>query len=191
MYAGVFQLFVAEKKCVCIKQFFISGCTITTKYVGVFIFAYVGISTVEQLWSILGDGEVSPSQFIAHFLARILALLLVPVLVYLAAFFIHFLVLINEGAGTTYFHPDFQVHKFELKPIIAEIYDCTKIMYFNNKFHFQIDRSSFTEIVGCFKLHFTYSMQQESIKNFLNQKNFCKKLLKLTTIFFRFLQFIE
>ncbi|XP_023342977.1 protein O-mannosyl-transferase 2 [Eurytemora carolleeae] len=84
------------------------GSTLSTKYVGVFVFLYVGLSTVHQLWSILGDRNIKPVQFIAHFLARSFALILVPILVYVAAFYLHFLVLTAEGPGTTYYHPNFQ-----------------------------------------------------------------------------------
>lgn len=88
----------------------VPGSTLSTKYVGVFVFVYVGLSTVHQLWSILGDRNIKPVQFIAHFLARSFALILVPILVYVAAFYLHFLVLTAEGPGTTYYHPNFQVY---------------------------------------------------------------------------------
>ena len=46
-----------------------SGLGISTKYVGLFVFCYVGLSTVERLWELLA--ACSPNTFVAHFLARL------------------------------------------------------------------------------------------------------------------------
>jgi len=68
------------------------GCAISTKHVGLFVVGYVGISTIQELWQLMGDKKTSLVEFAKHFLARFVALILVPAMIYLGAFYVHFMV---------------------------------------------------------------------------------------------------
>jgi len=97
---------------------FMLGLGISTKYVGLFVFCYVGLSTVERLWELLASS--SPTTFVAHFLARFVALLVVPAAIYLASFVLHFAILTKAGTGSIFLAPQFQVH-YEGSPFVGEV----------------------------------------------------------------------
>lgn len=84
------------------------GAVVSCKWVGLFTIATVGVSTIYQLWTLLGDLRVSPRLFMRHFLARALCLIAVPVLFYMFMFQIHFLILSNPGDGDGFMSSAFQ-----------------------------------------------------------------------------------
>jgi len=84
------------------------GAVVSCKWVGLFTIATVGVSTIYQLWTLLGDLRVSSRLFMRHFLARALCLIAVPVLFYMFMFQIHFLVLSNPGDGDGFMSSAFQ-----------------------------------------------------------------------------------
>jgi dolichyl-phosphate-mannose-protein mannosyltransferase len=84
------------------------GAVVSSKWVGLFTIATVGLGTIRQLWMLLGDLRVSPRLWIRHFLARALCLIIVPILFYMAMFQIHFLVLENSGEGDGFMSAEFQ-----------------------------------------------------------------------------------
>lgn len=84
------------------------GAVLSCKWVGLFTIATVGLSTVNQLWNLLGDLRVSPKLWIRHFFARALCLILVPFMFYLFMFQIHFLVLANSGDGDGFMSAEFR-----------------------------------------------------------------------------------
>ena len=84
------------------------GAVVSCKWVGLFTIATLGISTLCQLWNLLGDVRVTARLFIRHFMARALCLIVVPVVFYMAMFQIHFLVLQNSGEGDGFMSSDFQ-----------------------------------------------------------------------------------
>jgi dolichyl-phosphate-mannose--protein O-mannosyl transferase len=49
---------------------------ISTKYVGLFIYLYVGLHTIGSLWSILGDRAASLLDFAKYFAANFFCLIL-------------------------------------------------------------------------------------------------------------------
>jgi dolichyl-phosphate-mannose--protein O-mannosyl transferase len=49
---------------------------ISTKYVGLFIYLYVGLHTISSLWSILGDRAASLLDFAKYFAANFFCLIL-------------------------------------------------------------------------------------------------------------------
>jgi dolichyl-phosphate-mannose--protein O-mannosyl transferase len=55
--------------------FFLAG-AISTKYVGLFIYLYVGLHTISRLWAILGDTSSSLLDFAKYFAANFLCLIL-------------------------------------------------------------------------------------------------------------------
>jgi dolichyl-phosphate-mannose-protein mannosyltransferase len=84
------------------------GAVVSSKWVGLFTIATVGLGTIRQLWTLLGDLRVSPRLWIKHFCARALGLIIVPILFYMAMFQIHFLVLENSGEGDGFMSAEFQ-----------------------------------------------------------------------------------
>ena len=49
---------------------------ISTKYVGLFIYVYVGLHTILRLWELLGDTSSSITRFIEYFAAHFFCLIL-------------------------------------------------------------------------------------------------------------------
>ncbi|ORY50482.1 PMT-domain-containing protein [Rhizoclosmatium globosum] len=85
------------------------GLTCSVKWVGLFLIATIGLQTIQNLWTILGDSKrVSPNIFIRHFFARAFCLILLPATLYTIFFQIHFLVLGQHGAGSGFMSPEFQ-----------------------------------------------------------------------------------
>lgn len=84
------------------------GLVASCKWVGLFTIATVGLSTVNQLWSLLGDVKVRPRMWARHFVARLVGLVIVPVLVYMFAFKVHFWVLHSSGEGDGFMSSEFQ-----------------------------------------------------------------------------------
>ncbi|GLB45937.1 putative glycosyltransferase family 39 protein [Lyophyllum shimeji] len=76
------------------------GAVVSCKWVGLFTIATVGVSTVHQLWNLLGDLRVPPRLFVRHFMARAICLIVIPLVFYMAMFQIHFLILENSGDVT-------------------------------------------------------------------------------------------
>ena len=97
----------------------------SVKLVGLFVTALVGLYTVEDLWEKFGDlkmpvvSMVSP-RYIAltsmqrdqlrHWGARILCLIIVPILVFMASFKLHFMVLNHSGPGDAQMSSLFQAN---------------------------------------------------------------------------------
>lgn len=84
------------------------GAVVSCKWVGLFTIATIGLDTLRQLWSLLGDVRVSPRLFAKHFLARALCLIAVPIVFYMAIFAIHFQILQNSGDGDGFMSAPFQ-----------------------------------------------------------------------------------
>ncbi|KAF8164772.1 glycosyltransferase family 39 protein [Crassisporium funariophilum] len=84
------------------------GAVVSCKWVGLFTIATLGVSTLYQLWNLLGDLRVTPRLFFRHFVARAICLIAIPVLFYMAMFQIHFLILENSGDGDGFMSSEFQ-----------------------------------------------------------------------------------
>ncbi|THH13087.1 hypothetical protein EW146_g7086, partial [Bondarzewia mesenterica] len=84
------------------------GAVVSSKWVGLFTIATIGLGTLKQLWTLLGDVRVPPKLWIKHFWTRAVCLILVPILFYMAMFEIHFLVLENSGEGDGFMSAEFQ-----------------------------------------------------------------------------------
>ncbi|KAF9900391.1 hypothetical protein EC991_007431 [Linnemannia zychae] len=85
------------------------GLSGSVKWVGLFIIATVGTSTINQLWVLWGDLKITPRVWLNHFLARALCLIAVPLVVYMFMFEIHFLLLGNSGDGDGFMSAPFQM----------------------------------------------------------------------------------
>ncbi|KAF8334982.1 glycosyltransferase family 39 protein [Cantharellus anzutake] len=66
------------------------------------------VTTIIQLWYLLGDLRVTPRMFIKHFLARALCLIVLPIFFYMAMFAIHFQILQSSGDGDGFMSAPFQ-----------------------------------------------------------------------------------
>lgn len=84
------------------------ACSVSVKFVGLFVVLYVGIFTVWDLWVTLGDLAHPLKHTARHFTARALCLIILPVAVYMAAFYIHLAVLNRSGSGDGFFSSAFQ-----------------------------------------------------------------------------------
>lgn len=84
------------------------GAVVSCKWVGLFTIATVGLSTLWQLWNLLGDLRVSPRLWMRHFMARALCLIVIPILFYMSMFQIHFMILGSSGDGDGFMSSEFQ-----------------------------------------------------------------------------------
>lgn len=84
------------------------GAVVSCKWVGLFTIATIGVLTIVQLWSLLGDLRVPLPLLVRHFVARAICLIVVPFLFYMAMFGIHFAVLSNSGEGDGFMSSEFQ-----------------------------------------------------------------------------------
>ncbi|KAG0266367.1 hypothetical protein BG011_002487 [Mortierella polycephala] len=85
------------------------GLSGSVKWVGLFIIATIGTSTINQLWVLWGDLRLSPRVWVNHFLARAVCLIAVPLAVYMFMFEIHFLLLGSSGDGDGFMSAPFQM----------------------------------------------------------------------------------
>jgi dolichyl-phosphate-mannose-protein mannosyltransferase len=83
------------------------GLAASVKWIGLFVIATVGVSTLKNLWGLI-DNRITARSFANHFAARAFALIVLPVLVYMAIFQLHFSVLRFEGTGKGFMTPEFQ-----------------------------------------------------------------------------------
>lgn len=84
------------------------ACSISVKFVGLFVVLYVGVQTISDLWDILGDISQPVTNAINHFIARTFGLIIVPLLLYMAFFYIHLKTLNKSGTGDGFFSSAFQ-----------------------------------------------------------------------------------
>ncbi|TFK19151.1 dolichyl-phosphate-mannose-protein mannosyltransferase [Coprinopsis marcescibilis] len=71
----------------------------SVKMIGLFVTSLVGVYTIEDLWDKFGDTKLTVKEQAKHWAARVLCLIVVPILVFMAAFKVHFLVLNHSGPG--------------------------------------------------------------------------------------------
>ncbi|KAI8099175.1 glycosyltransferase family 39 protein [Halteromyces radiatus] len=84
------------------------GCTLSCKWVGLFIIATIGCSTINQLWGIWGNLNVTKMRFLRHVLARTICLIILPMILYIGSFYIHFYLLPFSGPGDSMMSSHFQ-----------------------------------------------------------------------------------
>ncbi|EGW29916.1 uncharacterized protein SPAPADRAFT_68774 [Spathaspora passalidarum NRRL Y-27907] len=84
------------------------GLAFSSKWVGLFTIAWVGLLCIYQMWFIVGDLSISPKKAWGHFFARGTILLGVPIALYLFFFAVHFSVLTNTGDGASFMSSAFK-----------------------------------------------------------------------------------
>ncbi|XP_023031134.1 protein O-mannosyl-transferase 2 [Drosophila willistoni] len=91
---------------------FITGtmlsCTISVKFVGLFVVLLVGLHTATELWLILGDLRQPIVETVKQIACRALTLILWPILLYVIFFYIHLQVLNRSGNGDGFYSSAFQ-----------------------------------------------------------------------------------
>ncbi|KAJ3403483.1 hypothetical protein HDU80_004092 [Chytriomyces hyalinus] len=95
----------------------------SVKWVGLFLIATIGISTLMNLWTVLGDLRVTARRYVDHFIARAACLLLIPGFIYCFLFQVHFWALPNKGGGSGFMSPEFQstLHGNEIPSTFEDI----------------------------------------------------------------------
>ncbi|KAF7782743.1 CAZyme family GT39 [Agaricus bisporus var. burnettii] len=86
------------------------GCVTSVKLVGLFVTALVGAYTIEDLWEKFGDTRLTIREQVNHWAARVVCLIVVPILVFMASFKLHFLVLAHSGPGDAQMSSLFQAN---------------------------------------------------------------------------------
>ncbi|KDQ61319.1 glycosyltransferase family 39 protein [Jaapia argillacea MUCL 33604] len=86
------------------------GCVTSVKLVGLFVTALVGLYTIEDLWEKFGDLKMSVHDQVKHWTARVVCLIILPILVYMASFKIHFMILNHSGPGDSQMSSLFQAN---------------------------------------------------------------------------------
>ncbi|ORX71952.1 dolichyl-phosphate-mannose-protein mannosyltransferase [Linderina pennispora] len=98
------------------------GLVASSKWVGLFAVALVGLYTIEELYDKFCDLRMPVRTYARHWVARIAGLIVVPMLIYMLCFKIHFMVL-NRYDGSANFMPvGFQV-KMRGNPISMQPYE--------------------------------------------------------------------
>ena len=86
------------------------GCVCSVKMVGLFVTAVVGVYTVVDLWTKFADIKMPVKTYIGHWLARVWGLIIIPILVFVLAFKIHFIILNHSGPGDSNMSSLFQAN---------------------------------------------------------------------------------
>ncbi|XP_011305386.1 protein O-mannosyl-transferase 2 [Fopius arisanus] len=84
------------------------ACTISVKFVGLFVVLLVGIFTVYELWRELGDLTKPVINVGKHLIARVVCLIVLPIILYMVFFYIHLAVLNKSGSGDGFYSSEFQ-----------------------------------------------------------------------------------
>ncbi|KAF7289089.1 Glycosyltransferase family 39 protein [Mycena chlorophos] len=86
------------------------GCATSVKMIGLFVTSLVGLYTVEDLWSKFGDLQMPVRTHVKHWTARIFCLIIIPMIVFMASFKAHFMVLNESGPGDSQMSSLFQAN---------------------------------------------------------------------------------
>ncbi|XP_023953257.2 protein O-mannosyl-transferase 2 [Bicyclus anynana] len=84
------------------------ACTISVKFVGLFVVLFAGLRTLADLWNVLGDLTKPVSYTVKHLIGRSITLIIWPILLYVFFFWIHLTVLSKSGNGDGFYSSGFQ-----------------------------------------------------------------------------------
>lgn len=85
------------------------GLALSSKWVGLFTIAWVGVMCLFHMWFLIGDLNVTSCSVVKHAAARASVLLGVPLAIYLYVFSLHFNALPKNGPGSSFMTPAFRV----------------------------------------------------------------------------------
>ncbi len=96
----------------------------SAKWVGLFAVMAVGVYTIADLWTILGDTRVPLRAVSKHFVARVIALILLPATIYMAIFWVHFSILTNYTPDAASLSLEYQqgLHGGSLPPTLEPVF---------------------------------------------------------------------
>ncbi|KAJ7454876.1 glycosyltransferase family 39 protein [Mycena latifolia] len=101
------------------------GLVTSVKMVGLFVTALVGLYTIEDLWEKFGDLKMPVRDQVKHWTARVVCLIIIPILVFMASFKIHFMVLNQTGPGdaqmSSLFQANLEGNDFSKNPLEVAI----------------------------------------------------------------------
>lgn len=75
------------------------GLAVSSKWVGLFTIAWIGVLNIYDLWFLIGDLSLSTCKIVKQTVSRGVVLLGTPILLYILFFSIHFAMLYKEGDG--------------------------------------------------------------------------------------------
>ncbi|KAJ7714436.1 Dolichyl-phosphate-mannose-protein mannosyltransferase-domain-containing protein [Mycena metata] len=75
------------------------GAVASCKWLRFFTVATIALSTIAQLWALLGDLRISPHVFMRNSVARVLCLIVAPIIFYMGMFHFHFMSFDDSGDG--------------------------------------------------------------------------------------------
>ncbi|XP_037294081.1 protein O-mannosyl-transferase 2 isoform X2 [Manduca sexta] len=84
------------------------SCTMSVKFVGLFVVLFVGLRTIADLWNVLGDLSKPVTLTMKHLIGRALTLIVWPIILYVFFFWIHLTVLSKSGNGDGFYSSGFQ-----------------------------------------------------------------------------------
>ncbi|XP_061388961.1 protein O-mannosyl-transferase 2 [Musca vetustissima] len=84
------------------------ACTISVKFVGLFVVLLVGLHTITELWCILGDLNKPIRETLKQLGCRAMGLIVWPIALYLTFFYIHLQLLNHSGNGDGFYSSAFQ-----------------------------------------------------------------------------------
>ena len=84
------------------------SCTISVKFVGLFVVLLVGCHTANDLWEVLGDLSKPVWHTAKQLVARAITLIFWPIFLYMVFFYIHLEVLNRSGNGDGFYSSAFQ-----------------------------------------------------------------------------------
>uniref|UniRef100_A0A336M336 Protein O-mannosyl-transferase 2 n=1 Tax=Culicoides sonorensis TaxID=179676 RepID=A0A336M336_CULSO len=84
------------------------ACTISVKFVGLFVVLLVGFHTINDLWNELCDLSKPVLHTVKQLIARALTLIILPIFLYFLFFYIHLSVLNRSGNGDGFYSSAFQ-----------------------------------------------------------------------------------
>ncbi|ODV96494.1 hypothetical protein PACTADRAFT_49828 [Pachysolen tannophilus NRRL Y-2460] len=84
------------------------GLAVSSKWVGLFTIAWVGLITAFNLWFTIGDLSVTPKKIIGQIFSKLIILLGLPIILYLYFFNLHFQILNKEGDGSAFMSSAFR-----------------------------------------------------------------------------------
>ncbi|KAH8419788.1 hypothetical protein KR009_002658 [Drosophila setifemur] len=84
------------------------SCTISVKFVGLFVVLLVGLHTATELWIILGDLGQPIWETVKQVACRAITLIVWPIVLYTLFFYIHLTVLNRSGNGDGFYSSAFQ-----------------------------------------------------------------------------------
>ncbi|GMM32374.1 dolichyl-phosphate-mannose-protein mannosyltransferase [Martiniozyma asiatica (nom. inval.)] len=85
------------------------GCALSSKWVGLFTIAWLGIANIFRLWFLVGDLKKSPCSIWKQIFIRVSFLLGIPAAIYIASFYVHFAILKHEGDGAAFMSSAFRL----------------------------------------------------------------------------------